>query len=274
MTSPGAPSARVLPFRRRQYAARRRRRSLWSALLRAFFAAVLMVGAPVGAAVWIWTSPQFRLHRIDVAGCHRVSESWVRQSLQQAIGSRLLTLSLGPLQEAIGTDPWVDGVALQKELPDGLRVVVTERVPAGLLREKDGRLAYVDAKGTIIAPFDPLAGPADLPLVSGTRDDQRIAAALAVAKRLARLAPDWGVDISEIGALGSRDFRIYTGAFRFPVLVNAEHLEDAVRSLARYRKTIERHWPDVAFVDLRFTRQIIIQPVAGTRRGVAYDKSG
>jgi len=264
MTSPGAPGARVLPFRRRQYSARRRRRSTWSALLRAFAAALLVVGAPVAAGSWIWTSPRFRLHRVEVSGCERVSAAWVKGTVEGALGQRLLTLPLRPLQEAVGTNPWVDGVALQKELPDGLRIVVTERVPAGLLREGDGRLAYVDAKGTIIAPFIPQEGPADLPLVSGTRQGERIAAALDVVHRLAGLAPDWGREISEIRVLGPHDFRLYTGAFRFPLLVSAEHLEEAVRSLARYRGAIERRWPDVAFVDLRFTRQIIIQPAVAS----------
>lgn len=263
MTSQGAPSARVLPFRRRQFSARRRRRSPWIALLRSFVTAVMVVGGPVVVGFWVWNSAYFRLHRIDVVGCHRVSEAWVRGATGGAIGERLLSLPLKPLQRALAADPWVAGVALQKELPDGLRVVISERVPAGLLREEDGRLSYVDGQGTIIAPFDPVAGPSDLPLVSGSRDADHIANALAVAKRLVRLAPDWGREISEIRILGVQDFRIYTGALRFPVLVSAPHLEAAVEALRRYQNSIERHWPNVAFVDLRFTRQIIIQPATG-----------
>lgn len=263
MTSQGAQSARVLPFRRRQFSARRRRRSPWIALLRAFVTAVLVVGGPVALGFWVWNSAYFRLHRVDVVGCQRVSESWVRGATAGALGERLLGLRLKPLQQALAADPWVAGVALQKELPDGLRIVISEREPAGLLRDEDGRLSYVDAKGTIIAPFDPVAGPSDLPLVSGSRESTDIANALSVANRLARLAPDWGRDLSEVQVLGPEDFRIYSGALRFPVLVCSRHLDEAVQALHRYQNSIEGHWPNVAFVDLRFTRQIIIQPATG-----------
>lgn len=251
--------ARVLPFRRRQFVARRRRRNPWLAMLRAFGISTLLVAAPVAVAGWIWQGPHFRLRRVEVVGCRHVQEDWVRDQLAPLVGRPLLTLRLATVAERLRRNPWIGELALAKRLPDGMRLVLEERRPAALHRDEEGNLRYVDAEGEPIVPYAPGAGPADLPLVSGSERSSDVAAAIRLARELARRDPAWGRRISEIQVLGPADFRVYSADHRFPILLSSQHLDRAVAALRRYRPALERAFPEVAQVDLRFGRQIIIQ---------------
>ncbi|MGH9381609.1 MAG: cell division protein FtsQ/DivIB [Thermoanaerobaculia bacterium] len=255
-----APGGRVLPFRRRQFVARRRRRNPWLAMARAFGISALIVVAPLAAAAWVWQGSHFRLRRVEVSGCRHIAESWVRSQLEPLVGRPLLTLRLATVAERLRLNPWVDEVALEKRLPDGMRLVIDERVPVAMLRDVEGRLRYVDAEGEPIVAYVPGGGPADLPLVAGSDRPAHVAAAVAVVRDLARLEPEWGREISEIQVLGPSDFRVYTAEYRFPILLSAQRLDAGVEALRRHRRVLERAFPEVGEVDLRFERQIIIQP--------------
>lgn len=251
--------ARVLPFRRRQFVARRRRRNPWLALARAFGISTLLVAAPLATAGWIWQGQHFRLRRVEVVGCQHVQEAWVREQLAPLIGRPLLTLRLPAVAERLRQNPWVGEVALEKRLPDGMRLVLEERRPAAVHRDEEGELRYVDAEGGPIVSYAPGAGPADLPLVSGSGSTAEVAAAVRLARELARREPGWGRRISEIQVLGPGDFRVYSADHRFPILLSLQHLDAAVEALRRHRRVLERAFPEVAQVDLRFGRQIIIR---------------
>ena len=59
---------RVLPFRRRAFAAKRRKRSLWLMILSGLAGALLIVGLPLGLVAWVLTTPRFALRKIETVG--------------------------------------------------------------------------------------------------------------------------------------------------------------------------------------------------------------
>ena len=259
-----AAEARVLPFRRPASAVRVRRKSPWLVLGRHFAQALLLVGAPIAIGLWLFSSPTFALTRLDVDGNRFVERAWVDRALSPLLGANLLSLPLPLVEEMLSANPWVEGVTVQKRLPNELRVSLVERRPAALLR--DGlTLAYLDSEGQTIAALDPvrdpLRGPRDLLLVSvAPSTGAAPAGAFAVARELEAIAPRWAASLSEIEVLGEGDFRLYLGELAFPLLVRSGTLKERLAELEKLLPKLDQRYPKLSFIDLRFDRRIIFQP--------------
>lgn len=250
-------------LRRRRFTAPHRRRSLAVRLLRPFAAALALVVAPLGVAAWVLHAPQFRLREIAVSGTEQVPQQWLSARLEPLVGRHLLRLSLADLEAGLAGHPWVAGVEMHKRLPDGLSVRVIERRPAALLR-RSGGLFYVDAAGEVIVPYNPGNGPADLLLVSGGAEQgAQVAAALAAAREFVRVAPAWGVELSEIEVLGEDDMHFYTAALPFALLLGATGIEAGLRRLRHYLPEIRQRFAGAAVLDLRFRGRIVALPATG-----------
>ena len=112
--SPEVERMRVSPFRRRRFAARRRRPSPWPTLVKGFLGALVVVGVPVSAGIWALTSPRFLVHELEVEGTPHVSEAWVEASLTPYLGHNLLLVPLSDAGDVVRTHPWVERVELRK----------------------------------------------------------------------------------------------------------------------------------------------------------------
>ncbi len=284
------------PFRRGQ-AVRRSRRGRLRRRLKPLAVALMLVAGPSTAAAWLMSSPRFAVRELAVVTGERVSETWVREALAPMVGENLPRLPLARAEHILRRHPWVQGADLRKDLPARLAVRVAERRAVALQRAGDG-LFYLDSQGARIAPFDPAVGRAvDLPLISvatrlptsggadrvpaaqpsndlpspetrapGTASlDLTVpAAGLRSAVRLLseidQVEPSWTAGLSEIEVLGEEDFRVYTSALPFPVLVRTGTLNQRVRRLEELLPHIVERFGAADAVDLRFARRIIVQP--------------
>ncbi len=281
----------VVPFRRRG-GVRRSRRGRLRRLAGPFAAALAIVASPTAVIAWVMTSPHFALSEIAVVTGERVSEAWVRRALEPLLGDNLPRLSLTRAEGLLRRHPWVAEAGLFKDLPARLSVRVEEKRAVALERA-DRDLFYLDASGSRIERFDPLAGSVDLLLVS-LADSRRGAAppaqpspaaapgevpepappaapsslrsAVEMADEIEQIAPSWSAGLSEIEVLGEQDFRVYTTSLPFPLLVRAGRLNEKARRLEELLPRIVERYGAVAAVDLRFARRIIVQPSAGGER--------
>jgi len=252
------------PFRRRRFVAPHRRRSPLLMLARPFLTALLLVGLPVAGGAWVITSPRFLLSSIVVSGTSRVQPSEVGEALEPLRGKHLLLVSLADVENRLAENLWIEGANLRKRMPDSLVVEIRERQPVMLLRRDEG-LFYVDRGGTVIDLYDP-AREADLLLLSiGAGARLEVEPALAVAAELELVAPDWASGLSEVEVLGGGDFRLFTAALPFPVLVSLGGVGRQVRKFREVMPEIARRYDRVTAVDLRFSRQIVIQPAVDPR---------
>jgi cell division septal protein FtsQ len=269
LTPPGA-GGRVLDFspRRSGTPPRRKRRSVLVTLLKPFLAALFLVALPSGVVAWVLTAPRFSLRGIEVeARGPRVPQAIVRKALAPLQGRNLVRLSLAEVASAVKSNPWVDSVEIVKELPDALRVKVAERRPVALLMGAGGALVWADSEGRAIAP---VSAPAELEearkagllVVSFARRpvEGGVAAALGVAAELGRAQPDWAAKLSRIEVLGEEDFRMYTDALPFPLLVTSGRLGPKVQHLVKLLPELARRYSGIEAVDLRFSRRIVVQP--------------
>jgi len=271
-TSGTTGNARVLDFRRRGMPLRRRRRNPLLLLLRPMTAALLVVLLPLGVTVWVLTSRRFQLQEVVVeGGAQRVKPDWVRRALAPYQGRNLVRLPLAEAAAVLQQNPWVQAVELQKELPGRLRVELTEKRPVALLRSA-GRLVYADEDGRPIVPVDSLpearrAGMLEVTFSHPVQDG--MGSALEVAGELARERADWAAALTQIEVLGEEDFRLHTDALPFPVLVTHGQVGPKIRRLQELLPELQRRYPVIDSVDLRFSRRIVVQPGAPARAAAA-----
>jgi POTRA domain, FtsQ-type/Cell division protein FtsQ len=184
----------VLPTPRAVMAAagRRLRRAV-PAMIALLAAAGVVAGLWLGVR-WLQSSPRFALRRIEVEGNSHVTREEILRRAGIAVGLNVFTLPLREAEERIRQSPWVADVRLERRLPDGIAIAVTERGPAAMV-QSDGKLYLVDATGRPFkrALIDRGEG-AGLLVVSGVgrglfRDDA--AAATALTGYALRVVADW-----------------------------------------------------------------------------------
>lgn len=264
MTTQRLTIERPTAFRRRRFVVPHRRRSRTLMLLKPFLLAVVLVGLPVMAAWWVYTSPRFLLTEIQIGSTNRVSVEEIAAALTPLRGRHLLGLSLADVEGRLTANPWIASAAIRKELPDRLVVEIAERQPVALLRRAD-ELLYVDGNGFAIDAYDP-RGEVDFVLLSVAFGAQlQVGQALDLVASLERLAPEMSRGLSEIEILGLGDYRIHTAALDFPILLSAAEVETQLAKLEDLLPEISRRFAAVEAVDLRFSRQIVIQPAGDPR---------
>lgn len=264
----------VLPFRRTAVKPRRKRRNPWLRMLRPLATALLVVGLPAALAGWVLTSPRFALADVRVAGTERVDATWVRGRLAPLHGRNLLELPLAEVEALLAGHPWIEGVAIRKQLPASLAVEVRERRPAVLVpapasaaEEGAGRLWLADAAGRPIVPAPPGAEDEFVRVVPAPERGESagplaesVPGALSVAAELARSRPVWAAALDRLEALGGGEYRVVTKALPFPLLVREGQVEERTGYLAAALPALERAYGDLELADLRFSGRLVLRP--------------
>jgi hypothetical protein len=270
LAMPSEPSG-AGDFRRAGAPVRRKRRNPFVALLKPLAVSLGLVAVPAGLVTWVVTSPRFDLKHVVETGTPRVPAAVLREAMAPFQNENLVLLPLASVEAAIRRNPWVDTVEIEKELPDRLRIEVTERRPVALL-ERGAGLVYADQEGRPIAPLSPITGGKELEAARRARlvvvsfshpqlsASDGVEGALEVAGELGRVQPDWAAALSRIEVLGEQDFRLYTGALKFPLLVTRGQVGPKVERLKTLLPELDRRYPAIQAVDLRFSRRIVVQP--------------
>ncbi|HVO29336.1 MAG TPA: FtsQ-type POTRA domain-containing protein [bacterium] len=241
-----------------------------------FVAAVAGVGAVVGAWWWLTHTDVFSIRTVAIEGTstERAEEIKALLNLKMPDGSAgggtgtssLLFLDLADARSRVEGHPWVAKAFVKRELPDTLRVVVTEREPKLILALD--RLYYLDAAGV---PFKALqAGDsADLPVLTGlSRDEvlkagasahEAIAGALELAAALSSPEAKGALSIEDVSEISFDERRGYTA---LTVKGNEEirfGSGDWQKKLARLKEVrAERKGEPMRTVDLTYASRVVV----------------
>jgi cell division protein FtsQ len=221
------------------------------------------------------------LDQVEISGNRFVPAAAVASVFEPDLGRSILRIPLDARRQELDAMPWVESAVLQRVLPNRVRVQLTERVPIAFLRLPDD-LALIDAHGVILER--PLEADFHFPVVGGISDS------LAPADREARMQnfaqflneiesvrPNADDQVSEADLSDAQDIRAsMVGLGDAPVLV---HFGDSDFA-NRYRLLVENidQWRTTAgvvdSVDLRFARQVVVNPESGTAaRAVPADQA-
>ena len=113
---------------------------------------------------WACQSDLFRVCRVLVKGCDRVTEEEVLQLSDVTAQDNLLSLDLKSIATSIEAHPWVHTVEVKKKLPDHLMITIKERTPVALLNSD--KMYLVDEQGEIIDELS-TEDPVSFPIITG-----------------------------------------------------------------------------------------------------------
>ena len=162
----GEPVVQPVPPTRRQQILRRlraretwrlpiSRRPRWPRLL--LVAAFLSVAA-LGALLGLLNSPLLEITAVNVTGADAVSPAAVRQ-LAGLKGEHVLLADLDAAERRISALPMVRDVAISRNWPNAVNVVIVERTPWGRWRANNTVWA-IDSEGVVLeGPAPPYDGP-------------------------------------------------------------------------------------------------------------------
>ena len=243
-------------LRRGRAVPRKGRAARW---LRPLLVCLLLAGAAAGFVRFLGGS-LFALKRFEISGNERSRSGDILAALQPWRSENLVLLDLAPMAVRLGREPWVDRVTLSKRFPDGISVRIEERQPVAVFRQA-GQLWWIDAGGTLVAPYDPRGERADYVLLSG--DQRSLPDLVALLEDLRAKRPEYFAALSEISALPEGGFGMMDSIFRRPVRVLRRDAAEKIRALISVRGLVESRGWEARAIDLRFADRIVLEGAYG-----------
>ncbi|MDE0701492.1 MAG: FtsQ-type POTRA domain-containing protein [Acidimicrobiaceae bacterium] len=96
-------------------------------------------------------SPLLDLDHVEITGLGPSRLAEAQQSIGLEKGTPLNDIEIGPIKADLEALPWVLRADVEKSWPSTVHIEVVERIAVAQLAKEDGRVAVVDATGTIMA---------------------------------------------------------------------------------------------------------------------------
>ena len=214
--------------------------------------------------------------QIEIVGNRFVSSDAIAEKFDADMGRSVVRVPLTERRKAIESLAWVEQAGVQRVLPNRIRVEITERTPVAFLRTQ-GDLSLVDSHGMILER--PAEAEFHFPVVSGIDEsmpreqrEQRMNSYVQFMKEIELAQPGADDRISEVDLSDAADLHVTLTGLGSS-LANASailvHFGDSDFG-NRYRLLAENidQWRagagSVDSVDLRFARQVVVNPEMGT----------
>jgi cell division protein FtsQ len=211
------------------------------------------------------------LYQVEITGSQFVGRAAITDVFRPDLGKSILRVPLDVRRKQIESIPWVQEAAVERTLPDRIRVELLERTPVAFLRTGN-ELQLIDASGVLLER--PLEASFHFPVVSGFDDatsiadrKQRMTLFVDFMKEIELAHPGAGEQVSEVDFSDAQDVRAMLAGLpglegQYPIWVhfgNADFVNKyrlLAENLAQWRASAGR----VESVDLRFAKQVVVNP--------------
>ena len=215
----------------------------------------------VGGGVWAYRHTQsderFAVRTIEIVGAVHTPRSALDPITRRYVGLNLFQIDIDRVQQDLGSLGWVRRIDIEKNLPDTLRIKITERQPVALVRIGD-QLKYVDEEGVAFAELSPRVGASDLPLISDASDAELVRT-VALLRDLRAKDRELYSRVSEVWPIPPRGFALYDRQLGAVVYANDEDIVAKWRNL--YAVLRAENNPKIEYADLRFADRVIVKPL-------------
>jgi cell division protein FtsQ len=217
----------------------------------------------VAAGFWAWRQTQsdsrFAVRHIEIAGAVHTQRAALEAITRRYIGLNLFKIDIARVQSDLRSLAWIQRIAIEKRVPNTLRIKVVERVPVALAMH-DGTLRYIDAGGVVCGDLSPAVGDTDLPIVSNAEGDELIRSVRFI-DALRVHDPIVYSRIGEVRPIAPRGFAMFDRDLGATVYANADDVSSKFRDLYSIVQSEKLGKSDIAYADLRFADRIVIRPV-------------
>lgn len=251
----------------------------WKGYFRVAMIAVIVAvcaGALFAVGEFLLTSPAMALtspSQVDLSGNHFVTRASVLEIFSPDRGRSVLRIPLAKRREEIEALSWVERATVRRALPNRIEVEIVERTPIAFLRDGTD-LFLVDKAGMILDR--PLEADFRFPVVTGvnsamSREDRarRMQLMNDFMSQIRQVRPDAADSVSEIDLSDANDVRATFaglqaagGAVPGALLVHFgdgdfhDKFQVLLNNIGQWEVAAGR----VASVDLRFEREVVVNP--------------
>jgi cell division septal protein FtsQ len=231
-----------------------------------------LAAALVAGGVWAYRHTQsnerFAVRTIEIDGAVHTPREALDRVTQEYVGLNLFQIDIARVQRDLGHLGWVRRIDIEKNLPDTLRIKISERQPVALVRNGD-RLLYVDEEGHPFAELTASVGDSDLPLISDASGAELIRT-VTLLRELRAGDRELYSRVSEVWPIPPRGFALYDRQIGAVVYANDEDVVAKWRNL--YAVLRAENNPKIEYADLRFADRVIVKisdavPPAAPRNG-------
>src|SRR5439155_1218163 len=150
---------------------------------------------------------RFAVRHIEIIGAVHTPRAALHEVVNRYVGLNLFRLDIARVHSDLAALSWINGVEIEKKLPDTLRIRVSERSAVALV-ESSGTIRYVDAAGIEFAELSPEVGDADLPLITAASGPDLVRC-VALVRELRGRDPQVYARISEVRRLPPRGLALF-----------------------------------------------------------------
>ncbi|GAC1700966.1 MAG: hypothetical protein NVS9B4_03390 [Candidatus Acidiferrum sp.] len=237
--------------------------------------AVLLAASLAAAGVhFLLYSPQLMLlkpDQVELAGNHIVSREAVLQQFVRDRNRSVLRIPLDKRRSELEQIPWVESAAVQRVLPNRIRVQLTERTPIAFARN-GYELALIDAHGVILDR--PSREDLHFPIVSGVGEnlsreqrEARMGIYQEFMKDVELVRSGSSERVSEVDLSSPKDLRAVMGGLSsatsnqtVTVHFGTGDFTGKFRMLTENFAQWQANAGRVQSIDLQYSRQVVVNP--------------
>lgn len=211
-------------------------------------------------------APLLKIDHIVVHGNRRLPTEQVLSTLGGLRGENIVLSDLDAWRQRLISSPWVRDATFRRSLPSTVEVVVTEREPIGIGRQK-GQLYLVDERGVAIDTYGPLYADLDLPIIDGLTigsgaDDGDTARGELAARviQAVRAKPGLAKRLSQVDVSDQHNAAVILNGDQAVIYVGDDRFVPRLESYLDLASALRARMPEIDYVDLRFDDRIYVRP--------------
>ena len=249
-------------------------RLLWTAL------AIAIAGLGAIGAFTLYHygehSWRFRLESsddIEMSGLNNVTRAQVMEVMGADIGRNVFYIALDLRQKQLEQIPWVESASVMRFAPNRIGIVIHERTPVAFARV-GSKIMLVDAGGVLMDLST--RKKYSFPVVVGMSSNEPLSTRAPqmkiyneVIRELDSGGGHYSQDLSEVDLSDPEDVKVLTNDPDGEVLVHlgSSNYLDRFKIYVAHLREWRQQFPRLESVDLRYDRQIIVNPdLRGTAR--------
>jgi len=213
----------------------------------------------------------FGLRALEVGGLRLLDGDDVLAASGLEVGTNIFAVDLEEVEQRLENVCWIERAMVMRKPPDRLAVEIVERQ----------RLAWVElgatygiARDGVLLPKDQAPGESfadlNLPVISGlaavsdtlqfgaTVSDSTLVGLLGWWDEATAADAEFCLNVSRLEPLPGACVRLQMVGDGLEIRLPLDRVERNLRTLRRLMPRVYRDYPDPAYIDLRYTRQVVV----------------